>query len=46
MELFTKWEFIDKMTMPSHSLKNIEILNTKYFGDKIVVLRFRITDTE
>lgn len=46
MELFTKWEFIDKMTMPSHSLKNIEILNTKYIGDKIVVLRFRITDTE
>jgi hypothetical protein len=41
MELYTKWEFIDKMTMPSHSLKNIEILSTKYTGNRIAVLRFR-----
>lgn len=41
MELFTKWEFIDKMTMPAQSLRNIEILDTKYTGDRIVVMRFR-----
>ncbi|MBP6872897.1 MAG: hypothetical protein KBC43_12880 [Bacteroidales bacterium] len=44
MELYSKWEFIDKLTMPSHSLKNIEILDTKYIGDRIAVLRFRISD--
>jgi len=44
MELFNKWEFIDKMTMPAQSLKNIEILNTKYIGDRIAVLRFRTSD--
>jgi hypothetical protein len=44
MELYSKWEFIDKLTMPSQSLKNIEILNTKYIGDRIAVLRFRTTD--
>lgn len=44
MELYSKWEFIDKMTMPVSSLKNIEILYTKYVGDRIAVLRFRISD--
>lgn len=44
MDLYTKWEFIDKMTMPSQSLKNIEILNTKFSGERIVLLRFRIAD--
>jgi len=44
MELYTKWEFIDKMTMPSQSLKNIEILNTKYLGNRIAVLRFRTSE--
>ena len=44
MELYTKWEFIDKMTMPVQSLQHIEILNTKYIGDKIAILRFRISD--
>lgn len=44
MEIYSKWEFIDKMTMPAHSLKNIEILNTKYIGDRIAVLRFRTMD--
>ena len=44
MELYNKWEFIDKMTMPAQSLKHIEILSTKYIGDKISVLRFRISD--
>jgi hypothetical protein len=41
MELFTKWEFIDKMTVPAHSLKNIEILDTKFVGERIMILRFR-----
>jgi hypothetical protein len=44
MELYTKWEFIDKMTIPSQTLKNIEILDTRYVGDKIAVLRFRTSD--
>jgi hypothetical protein len=41
MELFNKWEFIDKMTMPARSLQNIEILETKYIDEKIMVMRFR-----
>jgi hypothetical protein len=44
MELYTKWEFIDKLTMPVNSLKNIEILSTKYSGDKIAVLHFMTSD--
>jgi hypothetical protein len=43
MELFTKWEFIDKMTMPAKSLNNIEILDTKYIDERIMVMRFRIS---
>ena len=42
MELYNKEEFIDKLTMPAGSLKHIEILDTKFKDDKIVVLRFRI----
>jgi len=42
MALYNKTEFIDKLTMPSSSLKNIEILDTKFKDDKIMVLRFRI----
>lgn len=42
MELYNKNEFIDKLTMPSGSLKNIEVLDTKYRDGKIMVLRFRI----
>jgi len=44
MEIYTKWEFIDKLTMPSRSLMNIEILNTNYIGDKIAVLHFRTSE--
>ena len=39
-ELYNKWEFINKMTMPSSSLQDIEILDTKYSGDKISLMRF------
>lgn len=42
MELYNKWEFIDRLTMPSQSLKNIDVLDTKYLGEKIMVLRFRV----
>ena len=41
MELYTKWEFINKLTMPASSLKHIEILDTKYRDDQIILLRFR-----
>lgn len=42
MELLNKQEFIDKLTMPSGSLKNIEVLDTKMSDGKIIVLRFRV----
>ena len=41
MELYNKSEFIDKLTMPVNSLKNIEIIETIYSGKKISVLRFK-----
>ncbi len=42
MEIYNKEEFIDKLTMPTSSLKHIEILDTKFKNDKIMVLRFRV----
>jgi len=42
MDVYNKWEFIDKMTMPTGSLRNIEILDTQFGGDKIMLLKFRI----
>jgi hypothetical protein len=44
MELYNKKEFIDKMTMPTGSLKNIEILSSQMRENKIMVLRFRINE--
>lgn len=42
MELYTKREFINKLTMPASSLKHIEILDTKHSpDDQIILLRFR-----
>jgi len=40
--LYNKWEFIDKITMPSSGLRQIEILDCRYLNGKIVILRFRI----
>lgn len=40
MALYDKGEFINKLTMPVQSLKNIKILTTEYLHDKIVLLRF------
>jgi hypothetical protein len=44
IELYNKQEFIDKLTVPSGSLKNIEILDSKFREEKISVLRFRIKE--
>ena len=44
MELFNKGEFIDKLTFPASSLKNIEVLDTRYTGDKIIILKFRMKE--
>jgi hypothetical protein len=41
VELYSKWEFINKLTLPSTGLKNIEIVDTRYEGDKISLIRFR-----
>lgn len=41
MELYNKWEFINKLTMPLKSLENIEVIETLYVGEQISTLRFR-----
>jgi hypothetical protein len=46
MALFSKSEFIDRMTMPTGNLKNIEILDSKSRNGKILVLRFCINDNQ
>ncbi|MCB0847553.1 MAG: hypothetical protein KDE26_30085 [Bacteroidetes bacterium] len=40
VEMYNKEEFIDKMTMPLKSLRNIEILETNYEKGKIATMRF------
>ena len=40
MELFNKMEFIDMLTMPTSSLKNIEIIEVLYAHEKITTIRF------
>ena len=40
MELYNKEEFINKLTMPLKSLKNIEIIETHYTNNRISLLRF------
>jgi hypothetical protein len=44
MAIYNKQEFIDKMTVPSGSLRNLEILESRVRNEKIMVLRFRIND--
>ena len=46
VELYNKWEFINKLTLPSTGLKDIEILDTKYQGDKISLIRFKQKEAE
>ena len=40
MEMYNKWEFINKLTLPASSLRNIEIIDSKYRDGKITHLRF------
>lgn len=41
MELYNKTEFVNKLTMPLKSLKNIRVLETKYDGEgRILEMRF------
>ena len=46
MQLYNKWEFIDRLTMPTGSLRQIDILDTKFSAGKISVLRFRINNEQ
>lgn len=41
VELYNKWEFIDKLSLPSRSLKDIDIIDTRYDDEKISLIRFR-----
>lgn len=41
MEIYNEWEFIDKLTLPTSSLRDIEILDTKYSGEEITHMRFK-----
>jgi hypothetical protein len=41
MELYNKREFIDKLTMPAASLRQIEIISSRYEKNQIAILRFR-----
>jgi hypothetical protein len=41
MEVYNKWEFINKITMPSAGLKNLEIIETVFSGEQISALWFR-----
>jgi len=41
MEVYNKWEFINKITMPSRGLQNLEIIETKFKGEQISALWFR-----
>jgi|SRR6185312_11377937 len=40
MEMYNKDEFIDKLTMPLNSLKNIEVIESIYKNGRISALRF------
>jgi len=43
LELYNKREFIDKLSVPSRSLNQIKVLNTRYENERIVSLRFTQT---
>ena len=45
MEIYNKWEFINKLTFPANSLQDIEIIDAKYQGEKITRLRFKQKET-
>jgi hypothetical protein len=41
MDLYNKWDFINKLTTPTRSLQNIQVMETQYFNNKIQVMRFK-----
>jgi hypothetical protein len=41
MDVYNKWEFINKITIPSRGLKNLEIIETTFKGEQISALWFR-----
>lgn len=42
VELYSKDDFINQLTIPTSTLKNIEILDKVYKGEKIVKLKFMV----
>ncbi len=46
MGIFNKEEFIDRLSFPLSKLKNIEVLETRVYKDKIVFLRFKLPENE
>ena len=44
LEMLNKTDFIDRMTLPINSLKNIKIIHSAYRGEKIYRLRFIIEE--
>ncbi|GGX16641.1 hypothetical protein [Aquimarina muelleri] len=42
IEIYTKEEFVNKLTTPTQSLKNIEIIESRKLNEQIVKLKFRI----
>ena len=40
LELYTKHSFINKLTIPSNALRNIEIIDIRFDGERISHLRF------
>ena len=46
MAVYNKEEFIDKLTMPSGSLRNIHVLDSKFKDGKIILLKFQVKEAE
>ena len=40
VELYNKEDFIDKLSLPIRSLKALEVIETKYQNNRIILLRF------
>ena len=45
MEIYNKWEFINKLSLPTSGLRDIVILDKKYQGEQITHLRFKQNGT-
>lgn len=42
VELYTKNDFVNRLTLPTSNLKNIEIIETEYKQGKIAALKFKL----